>query len=112
MQGMLVTARGAVHRASVDTPKRGRDFEVGEVDTETSELVPKLFKWTTTASHSAYFMVPRDFDEDDYDMSEALAEHDDDGFDGLERDLDEVLDVERVPDKEIPVLDLDGFEES
>lgn len=88
-----------------------RVFDVGEVNAETPELVAKLFKWTTTESHSAYFKVPPDFDQYDYDMSRALADHDGDAFTGLERDLDEVVDDVTPPGgaDSVPVLNLEGF---
>lgn len=68
-------------------------------------------EWTTIEYHSGYFRVPKDFDPDDYDLGNAMAEHDEDTFDSCERDDFEVLDTDWPADLDEAIdLDLEGFE--
>lgn len=68
-------------------------------------------EWTTTEYHSGYFRVPKDFDPDDYDMGDAVAEHDEETYDGCERDDFEVVDTDWPVDMvEAIDLDLEGHE--
>ncbi|SKX80988.1 Uncharacterised protein [Mycobacteroides abscessus subsp. bolletii] len=67
-------------------------------------------EWATIERHSGYFRVPTDFDPNDYDMGDAVAEHDDETNDGCERDDFEVYDTDWPVDMEEAIdLDLDGF---
>lgn len=79
-----------------------------------SDQATKIVKieWVNIESHSGYFHVPVDFDQGDYIMGDAMADHDEDTFDYCERDHFEVYDQQPPPGSNVEVmeLDLEGYE--
>lgn len=68
-------------------------------------------KWSTIEYHSGYFRVPKGFDPDDYDMGNAMSDHDEETYEWLKRDDFEVYDTEWPIDMEEAIdLDLVGHE--
>jgi hypothetical protein len=64
-------------------------------------------EWVTSERHSGNFNVPDDFDPGNYNIEDALADHDEETFDWLERDNVEVYDQPYNEDHH--VLDLEGY---
>ena len=62
-----------------------------------------LVTWTEISQHTARVQVPVDADTDDLDLENRLAELDNDGFQGLEREIQSVVTVEHDPDAEVLV---------
>lgn len=62
-----------------------------------------LVTWTEISQHTARVQVPVDADTDELDLENRLAELDNDGFQGLEREIQSVVAVEFDPDAEVLV---------
>ncbi|WP_032381033.1 hypothetical protein [Rhodococcoides fascians] len=58
-------------------------------------------EWTETSHHSRTVNVPDDFDHEEADLENELAQLDDEGFEWLERTVESVEDVEFQPDAEV-----------
>ncbi len=74
-------------------------------------------EWTELSRHSASVLVPDDFNPDEYDLENALANLDDDGFEGLERENIEVYypkypPTQGIDNEEFETLQLEGYEQS
>lgn len=62
-----------------------------------------LIAWTEISQHKAHVQVPVGTDLDELDLENRLAELDDDGFQGLEREVQSVTVVEHDPHAEVLV---------
>ncbi|WP_141564231.1 hypothetical protein [Mycolicibacterium palauense] len=62
-----------------------------------------LIQWTEISQHTARVQVPVDSDTEELDLENRLAELDDDGFQGLEREIQSVVAVEHDPNAEVLV---------
>ena len=62
-----------------------------------------LIQWTEISQHTARVQVPIDSDTEELDLENRLAELDDDGFQGLEREIQSVVTVEHDPSAEVLV---------
>lgn len=62
-----------------------------------------LVTWTEVSEHRARVQVPLGVDIDELDLGNRLAELNDDGFQGLERQINSVTEVDHDPDTEILV---------
>lgn len=62
-----------------------------------------LIEWTEISQHKVRVQVPIDADTDELDLENRLAELDDDGFQGLEREVQAVTAVEHDSHTEILV---------
>lgn len=64
-------------------------------------------EWITIERHDGYFRVPVDFDQDDYVLGDAMADHDEETFVYCERDHFEVYDQQPPPGSNVQVIELD-----
>lgn len=62
-----------------------------------------LIEWTEISQHKARVQIPAGTDVDELDLENRLAELDDDGFQGLERQIRSVTAIEHDPHAEILV---------
>ncbi|PJE00773.1 MAG: hypothetical protein CK429_36185 [Mycobacterium sp.] len=62
-----------------------------------------LIEWTEVSHHKARVQIPAGTDVEDLDLENRLAELDDDGFQGLEREIQAVIAVEHDPQAEVLV---------
>lgn len=76
-------------------------------DTQASSQLPTmqtlLVTWTEVSQHQVRLQVPLGVDIDELDLENRLAELDDDGFEGVERQINSVTQVEHDPHTEILV---------
>lgn len=64
--------------------------------------------WQEVSEHSVLVNVPDDFDPDNYDLADALAQLENDGFEGLTREGIYVQDDQPF-NPTVETLDLDGY---
>lgn len=62
-----------------------------------------LIEWIEVSHHKVRVQIPAGTDAEDLDLENRLAELDDDGFQGLEREIQAVTAVEHDPHAEILV---------
>jgi len=60
-------------------------------------------RWTEVSQHTARVQIPVCSDIEELDLENRLAELDNDGFQGLEREIQSVTAVEHDPDAEVLV---------
>jgi len=66
-----------------------------------SAMKTLLVEWTEITQHRAKVQVPVDTDPEGLDLANRLAELTDDGFQGLQREIDSVRTVDHDPAAEI-----------
>jgi hypothetical protein len=70
---------------------------------QTATMQTVLVTWTEVSEHRVRVQVPLGADIDELDLENRLAELNDDGFQGLERQINSVTEVDHDPGAEILV---------
>lgn len=100
--------RGRAHRLGLlaQSPHPRRDAMTSldpQTASQSATMQTVLVTWTEVSQHQARVQVPLGADIDELDLENRLAELDDDGFQGLEREINSVTEVEHDPHAEILV---------
>lgn len=86
------------HQGPGQTPVRSDQSADGD---GTMAMQTVLIKWTEISQHQARVQIPAGADADALDLENRLAELDNDGFQGLEREIVDVTAVEDDPNAEV-----------
>lgn len=99
---------GRAHRLGLlaQSPHPRRDAMTSldpQTASQSATMQTVLVTWTEVSQHQARVQVPLGADIDELDLENRLAELDDDGFQGLEREINSVTELEHDPHAEILV---------